>query len=117
MLFYILIFILGVLVLSYACIAILGMIHAAKILHHKMLINVLRGPMSFFDTTPVGRIVNRFSQDVNAVDAELPNKIENFLDCLFNVLATFIVISYSTPIFLTVLLPLGIMYAFIQVEQ
>lgn len=46
-------------------------IHAARTLHRSMLVRLLRAPMSFFDTTPVGRILNRFSQDMDMVDGEL----------------------------------------------
>lgn len=39
-------------------------LQAARILHQKMAIAIFRSPMSFFDTTPAGRILNRFSSDV-----------------------------------------------------
>lgn len=42
-------------------------LRASKVLFHDLLKVVLRAPMSFFDTTPVGRIVNRFSKDIYTV--------------------------------------------------
>ena len=52
------------------CFAAVG---SAERLHHKMLDCIVRCPMSFYDTTPLGRIINRFSNDVATVDMQLPD--------------------------------------------
>ncbi|XP_012946263.2 multidrug resistance-associated protein 1 [Aplysia californica] len=80
-----------------------------------MLKNVVRAPMSFFDTTPGGRIVNRFSRDVEITDNMLPGTMRQVLNCAGRVLTTIITISYGTPIFLSVMVPLAILYVLIQV--
>lgn len=43
-------------------------IKAAVTFHTKVLYSVLRSPVSFFETTPLGRIVNRFAKDITIVD-------------------------------------------------
>ena len=48
-----------------------GAIMASKTLHEGLLSNMMKCPMSFFDTTPLGRIINRFSKDIDTMDAEL----------------------------------------------
>ena len=84
-------------------------------LNLRLLHRMLRAPMSFFDTTPIGRIVNRFSKDVDTVDMNIPMTIRIFMSASASVIATIIIISYSTPIFLSVVLPLGLLYYFVQV--
>ena len=54
-------------------------------LHNKMLENVLKAPMSFFDTNPKGRVVNRFAKDVDFVDRAIPMTLEALLRLLFQV--------------------------------
>lgn len=64
----------------------LGTLGAAKYLHNSLLRNVLRSPMTtFFDVTPIGRILNRFSHDVEVVDNEFPGTIRAFTSCFFGV--------------------------------
>jgi ABC-type multidrug transport system fused ATPase/permease subunit len=54
-------------------------------LHAEMLKHVLRAPMSFFDTTPTGRILNRFAKDIDTTDYTLPMNLRAFILCLLNV--------------------------------
>ena len=56
----------------------LGAIKASRDLHRGMLDCILRSPMSFFDSTPLGRIVNRFSKDINAIDDLIPSTFRSF---------------------------------------
>ena len=106
----------AVMVVCYSVTALVRMIRATGVLHEKMLRNILRGPMSFFDTTPIGRIVNRFSQDIESIDLKIPQSVESFLDCLFVVISTLVIIVYSTPIFASIIVPLMLVYLAIQVS-
>ena len=72
--------------------------------------------MSFFDTTPLGRIVNRFSKDIDIVDTNIPQFSQNFLVTFAPLMSTVIVISYSTPIFISVAVPLILIFVVIQVR-
>ena len=46
----------------------------AKVLHVRMLRRIIQAPMRFFDTTPIGRVLNRMSSDTAAIDSNLPSK-------------------------------------------
>ena len=90
---------------------------AARKLHQGLLVNIMHLPMQFFETTPIGRIVNRFSRDMNSVDDKVPRSLGMFIRTFLSSLGTIFVISYSTPLFLTCVLPLGVLYVFIQVSS
>nr|XP_008197283.1 PREDICTED: multidrug resistance-associated protein 1 isoform X1 [Tribolium castaneum]XP_008197292.1 PREDICTED: multidrug resistance-associated protein 1 isoform X1 [Tribolium castaneum] len=93
----------------------IGAVNGAQLLHHLLLSNILRVPCTtFFDVTPVGRILNRFSKDVDTLDNILPMTLRGWITCFFSVLGTLVVISVSTPIFIAVIVPIGILYYFIQ---
>ncbi len=100
--------------LSAICLAV-GALRASHALHRDLLSNSLQVPMYFFDTTPSGRILNRFSKDMEGVDTLLPRVTEWFIHCIGHVAGSLFVISFSTPLFLTMALPLGIFYFFVQV--
>ena len=93
----------------------LGGIFASTLIHNRLLVNVLRLPMAFFDTTPSGRILNRFSKDIYTVDELIPRSISFFVSMFFSVLSTIFVISFATPFFMIVILPLTILYLLVQV--
>lgn len=58
---------------------------AAKMLHALMLDNVLKAPLQFFEVTPIGRILSRFSKDVDTVDTSLPWEVSSVLNSGFEV--------------------------------
>ncbi|CAN7998508.1 unnamed protein product, partial [Ixodes hexagonus] len=51
---------------------VFGSLRAAASFHSQLLQSVMRSPISFFDTTPMGRVINRFSRDIDLVDKEVP---------------------------------------------
>jgi ATP-binding cassette subfamily C (CFTR/MRP) protein 3 len=92
-----------------------GGIQAARLLHEALLHNKMRSPQSFFDTTPSGRILNRFSKDIYVIDEVLAPTILMLFNSFYNSISTVVVIVVSTPLFIVVILPLAVFYAFVQV--
>uniref|UniRef100_A0A0N4ZYR9 Multidrug resistance-associated protein 1 n=1 Tax=Parastrongyloides trichosuri TaxID=131310 RepID=A0A0N4ZYR9_PARTI len=92
---------------------LLGGILASRNLHAPLLHAIFRAPMSFFDITPFGRIINRINKDIETVDFLLPFNVQFFVSCILQVLSTLIIIILSTPSFTFVAIPLGIMYFYV----
>uniref|UniRef100_A0A8C2YHW1 ATP binding cassette subfamily C member 3 n=1 Tax=Coturnix japonica TaxID=93934 RepID=A0A8C2YHW1_COTJA len=92
----------------------MGGINAARKLHAALLENKFHTPQSFYDTTPTGRVINRFSKDIFVIDEVIPPTILMFLGTFFVSLSTMIVIIASTPLFAVVIVPLAVLYFFVQ---
>lgn len=104
----------GLLVMLSAFTMVVGAIQAARLLHEALLHNKIRSPQSFFDTTPSGRILNRFSKDIYVIDEVLAPTILMLLNSFFTSISTIMVIVASTPLFMVVVLPLAVLYGFVQ---
>lgn len=104
----------GLLVMLSALTMAVGGVQAARLLHHSLLHNKMHSPQSFFDTTPSGRILNRFSKDIYVIDEVLAPTILMLFNSLFNSLSTLVVIVASTPLFAVVIVPLAVLYTFVQ---
>ncbi|KAF9327392.1 hypothetical protein BG006_009279 [Podila minutissima] len=89
-------------------------IRSARVLHQNMLHGVLRSPMRFFDTTPMGRILNRFSKDQSTIDEVLPRSFSGYSRTLFQVASVLVVVTLSTPSFIIVIIPFGLVYLWLQ---
>ncbi|KAJ1929039.1 hypothetical protein IWQ60_001535 [Tieghemiomyces parasiticus] len=79
-------------------------------LHNAALERAARATMTFFDTTPLGRLLNRFSKDVDGVDNLLLEAWRSFLNQAVGLLATFLLIIVNFPIFLAPLVPMLAFY-------
>ncbi|XP_041117373.1 canalicular multispecific organic anion transporter 1 isoform X3 [Polyodon spathula] len=104
----------GVLVFIGTLVMAAGAISASRILHNRLLHNILHVPMRFFDTTPTGRVVNRFAKDIFTIDEAIPMSLRSWLMCFLGVLGTLFVICLATPVFTAVIIPLAIFYFFVQ---
>jgi ATP-binding cassette subfamily C (CFTR/MRP) protein 1 len=89
---------------------------AGRKLHWIILLGVLHAPMSFFDTTPIGRIINRFAKDIDSVDSALPNAFSQSLTTLITVVATLIILTYGSWLAIIELIPFAIIFVSIQVK-
>ncbi|KAL9928611.1 multidrug-Resistance like Protein 1 isoform 6-T8 [Glossina fuscipes fuscipes] len=92
----------------------LGCTYASRKLYYYLSHHIFRWPMDLFDVTPLGRLVNRFSKDIDTIDVILPLNLRVVIMQALMVLATIVVISISTPIFLVVIIPIAFLYYFAQ---
>ncbi|KAH7072955.1 P-loop containing nucleoside triphosphate hydrolase protein [Paraphoma chrysanthemicola] len=68
---------------------------AGKTMLHRAITRVLRAPMSFFDTTPLGRITNRFSKDIDVLDNTITDSMRMYFITLAMIISVFIlIVSY-----------------------
>lgn len=87
---------------------------ASTRIHNSVFKAVLDAPMSFFDSTPVGRVINRFANDMDQMDDALTDTLDQALYFGVQVLGTVILVVVVFPHFLVVLVPLGYIYYRIQ---
>ncbi|XP_078665475.1 ATP-binding cassette sub-family C member 9-like [Branchiostoma floridae x Branchiostoma belcheri] len=102
----------GAIVLSAAAVAtsILSSLRGARVMHDRMVHNIVRAPLRFFETTPTGRILNRMAGDQVELDDYLPNEMEAFLRFGLGLVSAIIALGVVTPYFLIGMLPILVFY-------
>ncbi|XP_070580038.1 multidrug resistance-associated protein 1-like isoform X1 [Ptychodera flava] len=104
----------GILVFISSLSLAIAALRASTSLHSHILKTIMWCPMSFFDVTPLGRVLNRFAKDIDTIDLVLPRSVSTFLSTLVGAVSSLLVICISTPIFTAIILPMAIMFALIQ---
>ncbi|ORZ14972.1 P-loop containing nucleoside triphosphate hydrolase protein [Lobosporangium transversale] len=89
-------------------------LRASIVLHENLLARVLRLPMCFFDVTPQGRVLNRFSSDISCIDETVPDSFLSLLTCFFNLLGTLFILTFATPAFIATLPVMALIILVIQ---
>ncbi|KAI9343057.1 hypothetical protein DFJ73DRAFT_842085 [Zopfochytrium polystomum] len=86
---------------------------AGRSIHKRMLGSILGSPLRFFEVTPLGRIVNRFSKDLSSLDFEVGPSAGNMMYQMIMLLFVVGTISSVVPPLLLLLPPLGYIYSLI----
>lgn len=89
-------------------------IAAGKSMHDKMLKSVLSAPIRFFDSTPVGRILQRFSRDIESVDVHLQWSFDSAVHCGMQVIVAIALILGLMPVMIFVIVPVMTLYYILQ---
>ncbi|KAI4150070.1 MAG: hypothetical protein LQ340_004282 [Diploschistes diacapsis] len=102
----------SVLMFTFSVSVAIGGTKASRIMLRDAMRRVLRAPMSFFDTTPLGRIINRFSKDVDIMDNSLTDAIRMFTLTIAMIVAVFALIIVYFHYFAIALGPLLVVFVF-----
>lgn len=79
---------------------VIGSVSASRNIYIKMTDAVLRARPQFFDRTPVGRIINRFSKDLETLDQEISGMFLFLIDRIIADVIILVVASYALPFFI-----------------
>ncbi|ETV85322.1 hypothetical protein, variant 1 [Aphanomyces astaci] len=91
-----------------------GGLRAANALYRRLVHRLVRAPLTFYDITPVGRILNRLGGDTYGVDESLPFILNIFIKDAADVCGTLVILVLTTPAVFLVLGPLTIVYFALQ---
>ncbi|XP_053528124.1 ATP-binding cassette sub-family C member 6 isoform X4 [Artibeus jamaicensis] len=93
---------------------VLGGIRASSLLFQRLLWDVARSPIGFFEQTPIGNLLNRFSKETDIVDVDIPDKLRSLLTYTFGLLEVTLVVTVATPMAMVAILPLLLLYTGFQ---
>lgn len=91
-------------------------VKSSSLWHSSMFNSIMHTRLHFFESTPIGRILNRFSKDLATIETNIPKSFNEFSSFAFQILTAFAVILIMKPIFLIVLAPIFAIFMMIQVR-
>ncbi|KAJ7319899.1 hypothetical protein JRQ81_019410, partial [Phrynocephalus forsythii] len=90
------------------------LVNAAQNLHNNMFQSILKAPVLFFDTNPIGRILNRFTKDIGHLDDLLPLTFLDFVQTFLQICGVVAVAVAVIPWVLIPLVPLLILFIILR---
>lgn len=87
-----------------------GSITASWTIHRRLMNAVTRAKFKFFDVTPLGQLMNRFSKDLEAVDQEVAPVAIGVMSCALAIVVTIVLIAVITPGFLIAAIFISALY-------
>ncbi|KZW03607.1 P-loop containing nucleoside triphosphate hydrolase protein [Exidia glandulosa HHB12029] len=92
---------------------VIGSLRASRIIFKQMLEGIVRSPIRWFDVTPAGRILNRFSKDIDGIDEGLSHYYGSVAFNLVTLIVSLSIIAYGVPPFLLVAVVLGYLHVYV----
>ncbi|KAG0700067.1 ABC protein [Suillus ampliporus] len=86
--------------------------YVSQNMHHKSICNVFYARMSFFDTTPMGRILSVFGKDIDSIDNQLALGMKIVVLTLSNVIGSIVIVAFLEPYFLIAVFFIFIGYSY-----
>ena len=83
---------------------------ASEVMHGKLTRNVLNAPLGFYESTPVGRLTQRFTRDLDQVDQQLPGSFSQLVSSTLSIISALAAIVFVTPSFAFIIIPVMLMY-------
>lgn len=83
---------------------------ASQTLHENMIKKVLSAPLNYFESTPLGRLMQRMSKDLDQIDQQLPGSFAQLIASALQIVGSMMAISIVTPSFGLVMLPVFMVY-------
>ncbi|KAJ2744382.1 hypothetical protein GGI20_003014 [Coemansia sp. BCRC 34301] len=94
---------------------VVGSLRASRRFHSRLFARVIMATPRFFDKTPIGRVISRFSRDMRTVDGAILTEITGLASQLLHMLSVFAIISAVTPPFVVVAVLMSLAYAWLGV--
>ena len=91
-----------------------AMTKPSRKMHKSILERTMHAPLSFFEANPSGRILNRFTSDIEVIDRKIPFEVADMIYCTTNFVAVCITISAIVPYILIALVPILVGYILLQ---
>lgn len=105
------VFVFGILMLLFvllfyvaAILLVQGTLSISRLMHRNLLDSLCAARLSFYEATPVGRILNRCSADFDVIDHQLPQNAESYFNCVVKLATAVVVMSLGAPFFLAPML-------------
>ncbi|KAI0030294.1 multidrug resistance-associated ABC transporter [Vararia minispora EC-137] len=94
----------------------LGALRASRVLFKQLLVSVVRATMRWYDTTPTGRMLNRFSKDMDSVDLSIAAIMQEVNTSMASFLASVLTVTFFFPAFLVPAFVLGVIYYYLAIS-
>ncbi|PWN37140.1 uncharacterized protein FA14DRAFT_113198, partial [Meira miltonrushii] len=91
-------------------VAVYGSLRASRLIYEKLLRTIVHAKPQWFDRTPLGRIMNRLSKDVETIDQDITMSLIFFIDVCLQSIAILLVACFSLPIFTILAVVIIILY-------